>query len=557
MSEPFNIFNARHPLYSSYSDNWILWRDAYNGGDTFIRSYLEKYSRRESEDDFAKRKKISYLPSFAKTAINEIKDSIFQRMTDISRINGPASYRDAVAGNSGGVDNEGTDMNTFIGQVVLPELLVMRRVGVYVDMDAAVGENLAEQIASQRHPYIYAYKVEDILDWRYRNTSTAREFSMVVLRDYVNEIDEATDLHTGEIIEQCRHIWIGTDGFVHVQFYDADGSPVNKEKTLPLKHIPFDVAEISNSLMEDIARHQIALLNLASSDLLYALHSNFPFYVEQGDNLNFPSHLKQEGTASTESTQKKEIDLSPSGGRIYPKNTDQPAFIHPSPEPLQVSMQKQEAIKTEIRQLVKLAVSNLQPKMASAESKGMDSRGLEAGLSYIGLELQRLERLIATRWAAYENTEPAEVNYPEKYMLKTDDERWAEAKELSARIGDSPSLSYRKEICKRIARIMLWGKVSLERLQKIEDEIEASKVILPNDVNYLLTVLQNGVLSTEGAAAAGAIPESEPKKAASEHAERLKRIQEAQAPKEALTNPAARGVNDLAADTSGAKKEKQ
>ena len=36
-------------------------------------------------------------------------------------------------------------------------------------------------------------------------------------------------------------------------------------------------------MIKDVVNHQIALLNLGSSDVNYALKSNFPFYIEQKD----------------------------------------------------------------------------------------------------------------------------------------------------------------------------------------------------------------------------------------------------------------------------------
>ena len=50
---------------------------------------------------------------------------------------------------------------------------------------------------------------------------------------------------------------------------------------IDIPEIPFVLMELDTSLMTDIADYQISLLNLASSDVNYALKSNFPFYVAQ------------------------------------------------------------------------------------------------------------------------------------------------------------------------------------------------------------------------------------------------------------------------------------
>src|SRR5690606_25812922 len=131
--------------------------------------------------------------------------------------------------------------------------------------------------------------------------------------------------------------------------------------------------ELSQSLMTDISRYQIALLNLASSDINYALKANFPFYTEQQD-FRTGSHFNQAGDVEEGTDGKgKEVIVGVTSGRAYPIGTDRPGFIHPSSEPLKVSMEKQEQLKAEIRQLIGLAISSLSPtKQSSAESKAMD-----------------------------------------------------------------------------------------------------------------------------------------------------------------------------------------
>jgi hypothetical protein len=62
--------------------------------------------------------------------------AIFQRMRDITRRGGSQAYQRAVNGLNLGVDLRGNTMNGFLGIKVLTELLIMGRVGVYVDSPA-------------------------------------------------------------------------------------------------------------------------------------------------------------------------------------------------------------------------------------------------------------------------------------------------------------------------------------------------------------------------------------------------------------------------------------
>ena len=56
------------------------------------------------------------IAAFAKGAIIDVQNAIFQRMADISRTGGSSEYQMVIAGKNGGVDREGSSMNHFIGQ---------------------------------------------------------------------------------------------------------------------------------------------------------------------------------------------------------------------------------------------------------------------------------------------------------------------------------------------------------------------------------------------------------------------------------------------------------
>ena len=74
------IIDFRHPSYFSDSTDWEKWRLTYQGGTHFRDRYLERFSQREDTNDFSLRRKITPIPAFAKSAVQEIRNSIFQRM---------------------------------------------------------------------------------------------------------------------------------------------------------------------------------------------------------------------------------------------------------------------------------------------------------------------------------------------------------------------------------------------------------------------------------------------------------------------------------------------
>jgi hypothetical protein len=555
------ITTIRHPYYQSFYENWLKWRTIYEGGEHFLNNYLEKFTTRETDLDFLLRKKISYIPSFAKSAVDEIKNSIFSRMRDVSRTGGSKSYQEAILKD---VDLAGSSMTSFLGRWIIPELLSMSRVGIFVDMPEFIGNTLYDTL--DKRPYLYMYQTENICSWLYDSN---QQLTRLLLKDCIIDVNEDTGLPEKEIYTY-RLLWI-ENGLVNVKFYDSQNIEYQPVKQLNITQIPFVVAEISNSLLSDVANHQIALLNLGSSDMAYALSSNFPFYTEQYDprqdaTFLMAASMAQGGEAKDAKAGKtSEIPVGPTKGRRYPVQTERPGFIHPSSEPLQASIAKQEQLKNEIRQLVHLSVANIQPKMASAESKGFDNRGLEAGLSNIGLELERVERKIAEFWSMYENSVTATVNYPNDYSLRTEDDIKNEIERLKELMTSVPSSTFQKELTKRIVELSVGKKISLEKLQQIYNQIDSAKAFTIDPVIIAKNV-ELGVLDLNLAAELQGYPKETVNKAASDHADRLKRIAESQAtsndPNKVgqgndLSNPASRGIPALDGQTNSGKTEKK
>lgn len=572
MASPASITSFRHPLHKFNLPDWDLWRLIWEGGDAFTRRHLKKFSVREGEDDFQRRREITPVPGFAKAAITDIKNAVFHRMVDIVRRDGSDSYTNAVAGFKGGVDRRGGSMNHFIGTQCLPELLSMGQVGVYVDNIAPDGPTMAD--ANSASPYLYMYRVEDILSWTTSLPEQKSEFQSVLLRDWViqhESIFHGVSLPTTSI-QRFRLVWIGEDGFVRYQFFDegnepihADGSPGEDIVQLQLTKIPFVLFDIDDSLLRDISGHQIALLNLGSSDVAYALKSNIPMYTEQQDSRAVGSHLKndvmQDGTA-TSGGQAGADNIVKTGtvdGRIYDLGVNRPEFIAPPSEPLMASMALQRKLEDDIRKLVNLAVVALGTSRASADARGIDNQGLEAGLAFIGLVLEGGERKIADMWSAYEGDDVSKtvVTYPRQYSLKTTSDRIEEAGKLIDLIFAIPSTSAKKELAKDATTALMGGRINPDKMQVIFREIEAAKYAT-SDPEVIRLAKEEGLAGDVTLSnALGFDGETEIPKAEKDHAKRIARIAEAQsAEKGEDDNPGARGVNDLSTDGKEGKDER-
>lgn len=567
-SQTLSLIDSRHPGYLSGMTDWEKWRRTYDGGDSFRDSYLERFSTREDQADFATRKAVTPVPAFAKAAINDIRNAIYQRLRDVVRKGGSEVYQAAVNGNNLGVDHRGSTMNAFLGVKVLTELLVMGRVGVFVDHPLIpAGATLAN--VSQPAPYLYKYDIEDILSWTCSKPEAPSEFQALLLRDTTMQYDQSTLLPTLSV-QRYRYLWI-EGGRVHLQFFnlkkeevDSAGLPGGPMQ-LELDRIPFVLLDIGGSLIKDVCQQQIALLNLGSSDVNYALRSNFPFYIEQKDMRAVGAHLKhaatEDGTATGggQGAADASIKVGATHGRTYDKGMNPPAFINPSAEPLRASLELQDRIKRDIRELVNLAVSSLAVRV-SAESKAMDNQGLEAGLSYIGLLLESAERQIAEFWAGYEERNPskrevATIKYPERYSLKSDADRIKEAQDLEKLMAKVPGRRVKRELAKGIVQTLLGGKISMDDLAAINREIDNAHYTT-SDPETIIQAVAGGLCGEKTGSIALGFDDDEYEKAREDHAARVERIAESQGVTKGGSDPAARGLKDLSANPNAGKDEK-
>jgi hypothetical protein len=572
---------------------WSTWRDTYEAGDDYTQSYLQKFSTRETNEEFNARKLITPVPAFAKAAINDVRNSVFQRMRDVLRKGGSKIYTEAVEGLQGGVDLRGSNMNVFTGYEVLTELCIMGRCGVFIDMPSFSAQTLADTQGAR--PYLYMYPVEDILSWTASKPHETTDFSAILLRDRGVDFGDMdsynfkipVQLPTGSF-ERYRLVYINEDtGRVNVLFMDSSGNPIDPYTNKPtymepieleLTRIPFVMISIGDSLLKDVCKHQAAILNLGSSDVSYALKSNFAFYTEQRDLRAVGDHLKvasnPDGTATTggQGSGENNINVGATHGRAYDLRAERPAFINPSPEPLEASIKLQEKLEDDIRKLVNLAVSNKVGNALERENKDMDPQGVEAGLAFIGSILENAERKISEHWAAYEerrieNRLIPVIKYPNRYSLKSDINRIDESKKLSEIMYSVPGRTIKQELAKCIVSTLLAGKVAVDVLEKINKEIDSAEYTT-SDPETIIKAKDAGLVGEQVASMALGFKPDEYLQAQEDHLARIVRIAQAQAEGGGagaegkttgeLENPAARGLPDLSDNpTTETKEEKQ
>lgn len=561
MASILKISEIRHPLYLSSYNDWQLWRDTFEGGTYYLDTYLQKFSDRETDAEFTIRKSYTPIPTFAKSALLDVRNSIFQRLSDVIRTGGSEAYQKSVKGEGAGIDRKGSNMNSFMGIDVLTELLIMGRCGIFVDNTSPTNTTLVPTLAdiNSANPYCYYYPIESILSYTEQEPEKPGQFKAILLQDcYTEAAPNVTgiELPSGQK-KRFRLLWIGQDGFVYYRLYDHNEQPLItalSDETgairLNIREIPFHVADIGDSILKDTSSYQKALLNLGSGDVNYAIKSNTPFLTIQAELRTVGAHLKHSGEDATPGGQfasGHEEKMGAGVGRYYDRDSDRPEFIAPPTEPLQASMALQERLEDNIRRLINLAIENkIGSRTESAESKKMSSQGLEAGLSYIGLVLQETEQQVAKFFASYEDSEspkPAIVSYPGRYILKTDEEKLKDAEATDKLAQTIPSLTAKKASKKNLAIALFGGSESVDTLVTIEREINESPVADARP-EALIAHLGAGVVTGATASEALGYQEGEAEEAKIEQQEHAKSLIEAQASVKqstGLTNPAARG----------------
>jgi len=554
------LITIEHPDYTYMASQWQKFRDVMEGGPAFIEKYLVQFSSRETAPEFAERKAISYCAAYVKSNLFKIKNAMFQRFSDIKRSGGSASYQNAVTGLNFGVNGAGLSMNTFVAKYLVEELLVMKRVGVYVDKDPLHDSTtLADTKGSS--PYLYPYSTEYIKSW---SVNEKNELTAVLLVDAVDDIELDSGLIMG-IKEQYRYLRLLPDGAgVSAVLLDAKGVLL-EETVLEIPRIPFVFFELSQSLLQDVADYQVALTNLGSSDMSYSLKANFPFYTEQFNAITTMPHIKDgsdaaEDTAGTAAGAKENVDkqikVGVTKGRRYDKGLERPGFINPSPEPLAISMEKQRKLEKDIEVLMGINLAVV--------GTGQDVLSPEAGLSFVAMVLEAGENEIAKIWNLYNGSKKksAIVEYPDRFYLISDEDRRKEADDLSDLLPKMPSKTFQREATKRIADLVMGSKMSSESKDKILQELDSAEVIVI-DPKVITEDMENGLLGAELASTARGYPDGQVEEAGKDRAKRAAAVALAQSKANQagvadLEAPGARGVGDLSADpTKEAEGEKE
>lgn len=539
--EKLDLSLATHPTYNQA--DLLRYRLTYDSGDEFISRYLERYYN-EKDDAFVTRKKLTYVPSYAREAVEELARAITQRSFDIRRMGGADLFRKQCEGLSGGVDRHDSTMSGFFSKHIIAELMAMGSVGIYVENDEYIPYDRPSA------PYLVAYRAEDIRNWDYAPDGSLNTLLLRYFRPTYNAMGLPTGteevyrymVRTMAAVTEYGVFYDPPEGMLISEFvprilvrdyvYSNNAHNIVMETLLDLEQIPFVRIALPFSLLKHTARHQIALLNVASSNLYYAFAANFPLFTQQYSPSDIQRFMANQQTAEGDNTGKapgRQISVGPMSGIEYPIGSDRPQWIAPPEGPFVAAMKKEEQIKTEIRDLTTMALAKLPQMVQSAEISSKNREDLESGLSVIGMILNTAETALARHWHAYKGLlkEITQISYPRRYELRSNAERRAEAKELDLLASKVPSQTYRRLVSKQLANILHGHQATNDELDQIMSEIDAAKAPT-SDPDILRSDVENGLVSVSTASMARGYDPAEAEQAKIDHAERLARIAFAQ-----------------------------
>jgi hypothetical protein len=265
------------------------------------------------------------------------------------------------------------------------------------------------------------------------------------------------------------------------------------------------------------------LLNIESSDISFIRCANFPIYYEFYKARGAAGDYGKPAQGDT-----REIEVGAGTGRRFPDGLEKPGFIAPNADTLRASMEKGAQIKKDIRSLVRLNLSMLEPQRQSVESKGYDERSLESGLSQLGLILQTGEQELAKYWSYFEGAEnDIKVGYPKTYDLQNDETRLRYSDKLRSLANSVPSDTFQREVQKLLSYKLMGHVLPKTTMDEIFEEIEESETIT-SDPNIILSAHKAGLCSDYDAAKALGFSEESVDQAREDRAERIKLTLEAQ-----------------------------
>lgn len=458
-----------HPEYSNKIDDWQLYQDAAEGGDTFINDDNLFSHRLEDSDDFDERLERAYYLNFCDTIPNMYNSYIFKEGVERPANDDLAQFRE-------NVDGKGTNASDFMKEAGY-WASVFGLVHIFVGMPSTKTptKTKKDQLDNQQYPYAKLIFPTDLVDW---SLDERGNYKWVIIRStYYYDDDPKIER------EETDHYMLITKDTWEIQ--DEDGEPVKFPDGTPNKgtnnlgYIPIytmyhkkaRVEKVGQSLLKDIVHINRVILNWCSCIDEQIERQTFSQLVVPDDG----TLAEREESGSTGVLR----IISTSSVWTYPAESKHPPqFISPEVKNITTIWK---LVTDHIKEIFRLSglqggTSDIYTSRSGRQSQynfiGVNSALAEKSSSY--QEAENQISLIALDYLGENRNDYDSVQYPTKFDVQALTDEIDGLFKIMER-NFSPIMN--KELEKGIARKALPHATQV-KLKEIEDEIDAGDGIL-------------------------------------------------------------------------------
>ena len=451
------IFNRRHDEYAANETMWRRSRDAYLGGEKYIASALVRHVS-ELELEFAERRRRAYYFNYPRAIARRITQYVLG--TDpVRRGADPSLVEDW--------SRTGLRTNEVMRQLSTM-LNVYGRAWLLVESPEFAGSPTVEEARENRlRPYVTALSPLKVTDWAYGDDG--KLLWAIVAEDAVNKPDPFSDpvrRRLRRIYFRDRWMLLETDG----ERPAAQG--VNQLGEVPLIPVcePDGFGMDSGHWFEDVVRISEAILNNESEAQMNVVKQMFGMLVISDSFARGARKTTAEGGGSFAATVARSAAVIES---VDEKGISR--FISPSGVTNETIREENRHLKSELYDVVGLAVQSASREAQTAESKAWDFQNVG---QFLAARADLLEQAETAAWHMLHCYDPAipvpEVVYNRKFAIRDLGDSIAGVLDL-AKLSDGSA--YQKAV-KRTALELLDAVSGIPESEKqeIQNEITNSGV---------------------------------------------------------------------------------
>lgn len=453
------IFRRQHPVYRQHRAGWQRCKDAYSGGENYIRQALIQHVS-EIDLEFAERIKRAYYFNYPRKIAKLITQYILA--SDPARVGAEPELIEDFSRNSLRVNEVMRQFSTMLN--------VYGSAWMLVEMPCFEGVVDHERQKRERlRPYAVALSPLDVVDWS--ESSDGRLEWVLIEEEFFDNRNAFAEPSGGrrrrlwtrdkwqlfgersgevQLIAEGEHA-LGCVPLVHIS--EIDGYCMQSD------HWFEDAVRISDAILNNESEAQMNIIKQMFG--LLVISENFargsrPALQKDPDNVSKFSHVLARSAAIWESSDESGISR----------------YIAPSGAETRIIRDENEHLKAELFDVVGLTIIRETREQQSAESKAWDHQQL---CQFLLNRVDLLEQAELAAWQIMNKYDPSitvpQVTYNRDFSMPD----LKEAIESLLELRNMPmGGEFQKEVARAAVTLLnRCQKIAPERQQKIFDEIDA------------------------------------------------------------------------------------